>query len=115
MSTQLGLLLSVGPLALIVLSALAFRLLGPGRSSKQPTAAAVAAVAAVATIDPVRLDLARSIAGTMLAPHLVPDDNTLTQVLLLRDSRKPTHAAKLLRSRTGAPLSDTRRLLERLP
>jgi hypothetical protein len=51
----------------------------------------------------------------MLAPHLVPDDTTLAQVLLLRDSRKPTHAAKLLKSQTGASLSDTRRLLDRLP
>jgi hypothetical protein len=110
MSTELGLLLSIGPVALIALSALAFRLVGPGRSTRQLPGAP-----APATIDPVRLDLARSIAGTMLAPHLVPDDTTLTQVLLLRDSRKPTHAAKLLKSRTGASLSDTRRLLERLP
>ncbi|GAB2572317.1 hypothetical protein [Kribbella endophytica] len=109
MSTELGLLLSIGPVALIALSALAFRLVGPGRSTRQLPAAPPA------TIDPVRLDLARSIAATMLASHLVPDDNTLTQVLLLRDSRKPTHAAKLLKAHTGASLSDTRRLLERLP
>ncbi|WP_405056369.1 hypothetical protein OG474_26965 [Kribbella sp. NBC_01505] len=104
--TQLGLLLSVGPLALIALSAIAFRLLGPGRSPNRPTPT---------TIDPVRLDLARAIAATMLAPHQLPDDNTLAQALQLRDNRNPTHAAKLLRSRTGASLTDTRRLLNRLP
>ncbi len=96
-------------MALIALSALAFRLFGPGRSAKQLTSSPSP------TIDPVRLELARSIAGTTLAPHQLPDDATLAEVLLLRDQRKPTHAAKLLRAHTGASLTETRRLLDRLP
>ncbi|GAB3932225.1 hypothetical protein GCM10029976_037830 [Kribbella albertanoniae] len=108
-TTELGLLLSVGPVALIALSALAFRLFGPGRSAKQLTSSPSP------TIDPVRLDLARSVATTQLAPHQVPDDATLAQVLLLRDNGKPTHAAKLLRTHTGASLTAARRLLDRLP
>lgn len=109
MSAELGILLAFGPVALIALSAITFRLFGPGRSSKQLSSSAPP------VIDPVRLGLARSIAATTLAPHLVPDDNTLAQVLVLRDGRKPTHAAKLLRSHTGASLTTTRRLLKRLP
>ncbi|WP_426247688.1 hypothetical protein [Nocardioides sp. LHG3406-4] len=109
MDTQLGLLLILGPLALIVISGVGFRFLGPGRSSPAPIDAAGH------EIGEVRLEVARSIAAGMVAPGAVPDEETLTQVLVLKDHGRPVHGVKLLRERTGLGLTVARRLVSRLP
>ncbi|MCR1786688.1 hypothetical protein KVF89_29400 [Nocardioides carbamazepini] len=62
-----------------------------------------------------RLDVARSVATGLLAGAAPPDDATLTEVMALKDRRKPSHAVKLLRERTSLGLGDARRLVDRLP
>lgn len=110
MDVWLGLLLIVLPLAVIVASVVGFRLFGPGRSSN-----ATVASSAPREIDQVRLDLAHSIASGMLSQQEAPDRQTLAELLFLKDSRKPAHAVKLLRERTGLSLTEARRVLARLP
>src|SRR3954451_23160839 len=97
----------LGPLLLIVVSAVAFRLFGPRRvptTVHRPSEA----------MSPARLDVARSVAAGMLAPREAPDDDTLTSVMRLKDQRKPAHGVKLLRERTGLGLTEAKRLFDRL-
>ena len=61
-----------------------------------------------------RLDVAQSVASGMLAGQVLGDE-TLAEVMTLKDQRKPTHAVKLLRRRTGLGLGDAKRLVDRLP
>jgi len=97
----------IGPVLLIVVSAVAFRLLGPQRAS-------ATAQPAPETMSQARLDVARSTAAGMLAPRAAPDDETLTSVMRLKDQRRPAHGVKLLRERTGLGLAEAKRVFDRL-
>jgi hypothetical protein len=110
MSNELGLSLMLGPPLIIVALIVTFRVLGPGRSRPSSTTAA-----APEHLGEARVDVARSIAVGMLDGGAVPNDSTLAEVMALKDGRKPTHAVKLLRQRTGLGLGDAKRLVDRLP
>ncbi len=109
MSNELGLSLMLGPPLIIVALIVTFRVLGPGRTS--PAASSAAPV----EVSPARLEVAGSVATGLLPGKAVPDDSTLAEVMALKDQRKPAHAVKLLRQRTGLGLGDARRLVARLP
>lgn len=51
----------------------------------------------------------------MLVGQAIPDEPTLAEVMALKDQRRPAHAIKLLRERTGLGLGDAKRLVDRLP
>lgn len=105
MNNALGLSLMLGPLILIVVSAVAFKVFGPRRSAVVEPAAPMSAA---------RMEVARSVAAGMLTPRDAPDDETLASVMSLKDQRKPANAVKLLRERTGLGLSEAKRLFDRL-
>lgn len=109
MSNELGLSLMLGPPLIILALVVTFRVLGPGRPVPATTSAAPVEVSQA------RLDVARSVAAGMLTDRAVPDEPTLAEVMVLKDARKPTHAVKLLRERTGLGLGDAKRLVDRLP
>ncbi|KAA1399210.1 hypothetical protein [Aeromicrobium ginsengisoli] len=108
MSNELGLSLMLGPPLIIVALIVTFRVLGPGR----PTS--TTPVSVPADMSRARLDVAQSVASGMLAGQVV-EDETLAEVMALKDQRRPTHAVKLLRQRTGLELGDAKRLVDRLP
>ncbi|VXB39184.1 hypothetical protein [Aeromicrobium sp. 9AM] len=109
MSNELGLSLMLGPPLVIVALAVAFRVLGPGRSRS------AAAVTVPADVSPARLEIATSVAAGVREGKAVPNDSTLVEVMALKDQRKPAHAVKVLRQRAGLGLGDAKRLVDRLP